>query len=68
LRAQGYNGKVVLLGGRSISSSISQAFRYGVDQVVGGPQWIDEFENLSQVETAIRTALHSAIAARASEL
>ncbi len=68
LRTQGYTGKVVLLGGRSIPSIISQAFRFGVDQVVGGPQWIDESINLSQVETAIQTVLHSAIAARASEL
>lgn len=68
LRTQGYTGKIVLLGGHSISSTISQAFRLGVDQVVGGPQWIDEPSNLSQVETAIQTALHSAIAARASEL
>lgn len=68
LRTQGYKGKVVLLGGRSIPSSISEAFRFGVDQVVGGPQWIDESINLGQIETAIQTVLHSAIEARASEL
>ena len=68
LRAQGYKGKVVLLGGSSIPSIISEAFRFGVDQVVGGPQGIDEPSSLSQVETAIKTVLHSAIAARASEL
>lgn len=68
LRAQGYKGKVVLLGGRSIPSRISEALRFGVDQVVGGPQWIDESINLGQIETAIQTVLHSAIEARASEL
>lgn len=68
LRTQGYKGKVVLLGGRSIPSSISEAFRFGVDQVVGGPQWIDEPINLGQIETAIQTVLHSATEARASEL
>ncbi|GJL68507.1 MAG: hypothetical protein NPIRA06_11420 [Nitrospirales bacterium] len=68
LRTQGYKGKVVLLGGRSIAFSISEAFRFGVDQVVGGPQWIDEPINLGQIETAIQTVLHSAIEARATEL
>jgi len=65
LRTQGYEGKVILLGGSSISSSISQAFRFGVEQVVGGLQWIDDRTNLGQVETAIQNALHAAISARA---
>lgn len=68
LRTQGYQGKVLLLGGRSIPSRISEAFRFGVDQVVGGPGWIDEAKNFAQIETAIQTVLHSAIEARASEL
>ena len=68
LRAQGYQGRVVLLGGSSVSSLISQAFRFGVDQVVGGPRWVGDPINLGQMETAIRTSLHSLIAARALEL
>lgn len=67
LRSEGYKGKVVLLGGRSIPSRISEAFRFGVDQVVGGPQWIDESTNLSQIEAAVQSALHSAIGAPAFE-
>jgi DNA-binding NarL/FixJ family response regulator len=68
LRTQGYKGRVVLLGGSSVSSLISQAFHFGVDQVVGGPHLVGDPINLGQVETAIRTSLHSLIATRALEL
>ncbi|MDT7042390.1 response regulator [Candidatus Nitronereus thalassa] len=68
LRTLGYKGQVVLLGGSSVSSLISQAFRFGVDQVVGGPQRVGDPINLGQVESAIRASLHSLIATRALEL
>jgi len=68
LRAQNYRGKVVLLAGQSISSLISETWHFGVEQVIGGLQGVSESFNLEQVESAIKTALHSEIARRAFEL
>jgi DNA-binding NarL/FixJ family response regulator len=68
LRAQNYKGKVVALAGTSVSSLMSQAFNLGVDQVIGGFQGSGGALNLDQVESAIKTALHSDIAKRAFEL
>ena len=68
LRAQNYQGKVVALAGTSMSSLMSQAFNLGVNQVIGGFQGSGGALNLDQVESAIKTALHSDIAKRAFEL
>ena len=70
LREHGYKGKVIVLAGSSVSSKIPNALRLGIDQVVGGPQWVDGPFNLQfgQIVSAIRTALHSTIAKRAFEL
>ncbi|GJL62708.1 MAG: hypothetical protein NPIRA04_13620 [Nitrospirales bacterium] len=70
LRAHGFKGKVVLLGGSSMSSVISQAHHLKVDQVVGGPQWVDGPATLlcGQVEAAIHATLYASIARHAYEL
>ena len=51
LREQGYGGKIILLGGLSISTEVPQALRCGVEQIIGYPI------ALGQVEGAIRAAL-----------
>ena len=70
LRAHGFKGKVIVLAGSSVSSNIPQAFDLGIDQVIGGPQWVDgPFDlHFGPIESAIRTAIHSSIAKRAFEL
>ena len=68
LRAQNYRGKVVALAGTSVSSLMSQAFKLGVDQVIGGFQGGGGALNFDQVESAIKTALHPDIAKCAYEL
>ena len=37
LRADGYRGKVVVLGGPSVQTMTSQAFRFGASQIMGRP-------------------------------
>ena len=37
LRADGYRGKVVVLGGHSVQSMTSEAFRFGASQIMGRP-------------------------------
>ena len=37
LRAEGYQGKVVVLGGHSVQTMTSEAFRFGASQIVGRP-------------------------------
>ena len=51
LREQGYKGKVILLAGMSVSPSIPEALRLGVDQVMGGGL------SLGSVEWAIQSLL-----------
>jgi len=70
LRAHGFKGKVVLLGGSSMSSVISQAHQLKVDQIVGGPQWVGGSATLlcGQIEAAIHAILHASIALRAYEI
>ena len=51
LRAQGYEGKVILLAGMSVSTEIPKAFYLGVDQVIGSHL------GLGQLESAIRSAI-----------
>lgn len=68
LRAQNYRGKVVALAGTSVSTLMSQAFRLGVDQVIGGFQYTGGTLNVDQVESAIKMTLHSEIAKCAFEL
>ena len=63
LRAHGFRGKVVLLGGSSLSTVIAQAHHFGVHQVVGGTCSVTESttQQIGQIESAIRTALHAAV-------
>ncbi|GJL66680.1 MAG: hypothetical protein NPIRA05_16510 [Nitrospirales bacterium] len=70
LRSHGFRGKVVLLGGSSMSGVISQAHQLGVDQVVGGPQWVDGPATFfcGQIEAAIHATLHASIAVKAYEI
>ena len=70
LRDHGYKGKVIVLAGSSISSKIPNALQLGIDQVIGGPQWVDGPFSLQfgQIVSAIQTAFHSIIAKRAFEL
>lgn len=68
LRAQHYKGKVVALAGTSVSTLMSQAFRLGVDQVIGGLQSTGGILNVDQVESAIKMTLHAEIAKCAFEL
>jgi len=53
LREQGYTGKVILMGGMSVSPMVPEALRLGVDQVIGGES------NLGPLEWAIQSAFHS---------
>ncbi|MDT7042787.1 response regulator [Candidatus Nitronereus thalassa] len=50
LREDGYAGKIILMGGISVSPMISEALRLGVDQVIGGES------NLGPLECAIQSA------------
>lgn len=68
LRAEGFQGKVVLLAGVSTSHLIPQAFQLGVDQVVGACQVSDGEISCDQVDYAIRAALRQHIAERARDL
>lgn len=54
LREQKYTGKVILMGGVSLSRIIPEALRLGVDQVIG---WESD---LGPIECAIQSALESA--------
>ena len=53
LREQGYTGKVILMGGVSVSPMVPEALRLGVDQVIGGES------NLGPLECAIQSAFQS---------
>lgn len=68
LRGQSYGGKVVALAGSSLSSSVAQAFKLGVDQVIGGFHSPGSTLLLDQVESSIKRALQPHIARRAFEL
>lgn len=54
LREEGFRGKVILMGGISVSPMIPEALRLGVDQVIGGDS------NLGPLECAIQAAIQSA--------
>ena len=68
IRTEGYTGKVIVLAGPSSGSILTEIFRLGVDQVIGGPQYSDETINIEHLESTIRTVVHPFIAARAHEL
>ena len=53
LREDGYAGKIILMGGISVSPMISEALRLGVNQVIGGES------NLGPLECAIQSACES---------
>lgn len=57
LRGQGYRGKVILLAGTSVSPLISQAWRLGVDHVIGGFEGPSGHFHLEQIESAIKMLL-----------
>jgi DNA-binding response OmpR family regulator len=68
LRAEGYTGKVVVLAGSSAGTTLSDCWRAGVDQVVGGVQANDGPFDAGHVEVAIRASFQKEIAQRAHEL
>ena len=68
LRAHNYKGKVIVLAGMSLSSLMSEAWHFGVEQIIGEGQAHSESFNFDQIELAIKKALHSSIAKRAFEL
>ena len=51
LRAQGYAGKIIVLGGYSASTEIRQALLLGIDQILGQPV------SYSQLDAAVRVAI-----------
>jgi len=51
LREQGYEGKIILLAGLSVSPLVPEALRFGVERVLGEPL------GLGPLECAIRSAL-----------
>ncbi len=57
IRGAEYQGKVVALGGTSLSNVLSTAQALGLDQVVSGPELNDSTFNLAPLEAAIRAAL-----------
>jgi len=68
LRTEGFRGKVVALTGTSMSPLVPEAYRLGVDQVVGFPKGIDGPISLERIECAIKGAMQSVIAKRAFEI
>lgn len=68
LRAEGFQGRVVVLAGVSAGKAISQAFQLGIDQVVGTCQATDDVIACEQVDHAIRAALRPQISEKASDL
>lgn len=57
IRGAEYRGKVVALGGTSLSTVLSTAQALGVDQVVSGLELNDSTFDLGPLEAAILTAL-----------
>jgi DNA-binding response OmpR family regulator len=51
LRAQGYAGKIIVLGGYSASTEIRQALLLGIDQILGQPV------SYSQLDAAVHVAI-----------
>lgn len=68
LRAEGFQGKVVALSGSSMSRLVPEAYRLGVDQVVGAPKGSDSIGDMEQIECAIRAVIHDLIANRAFDI
>ncbi len=68
LRTEGFKGKVVALTGKSLSPLVPEAYRLGVDQIVGFPKGIDGPISLERIECAIKGAMHALIAKRAFEI
>ncbi len=67
-RAEGYRGKVVVLAGPSTSATLSECWKIGIDQVVGGIQVTDGAFDPGRVEIAIRASFEQEIAQRAHQL
>ena len=79
LREHGYQGRVVVLSGKSMTSVIHDAYPIGIDKVVHVPEEIDGHFKLGELQLAVETCLesdlrperdhlHSRIAKRAHEL
>jgi len=51
LREQGFNGKIILLAGLSVSPLVPGALRFGIERVIGEPL------TLGSLECAIQSAL-----------
>lgn len=68
LRAGGYNGKVVVLGGLGSRATLSKCWQEGVDQVVGGVNSSKGAVDAGQVEAAIRASFRRESTQRAIHL
>ena len=62
VRAEGYRGKVVVLAGPSTSAALSECWKFGIDQVVGGLQATGGAFDPGRVEVAIRAAFEKEVA------
>jgi DNA-binding response OmpR family regulator len=67
-RTDGYRGKVVVLAGPSTSAVLSECWKIGIDQVVGGIQVTGGAFDPGRVEVAIRASFEREIAQRAYQL
>jgi len=68
IRSEGFKGKVIILAGPSSSPLLSEIFRLGADQIIGGPQFSEESINLEHLESTIRSVVRPFITSRAYEL
>jgi CheY-like chemotaxis protein len=57
IREVEYRGKVVALGGTSLSTVLSTAQALGVEQIISGPELNNSTFDLGPLEAAVRAAL-----------
>lgn len=65
-RVEGYRGKVVVLASPSTSAALSECWKMGIDQVVGGIQVTGGAFDPGHVEVAIRASCEKEIVQRDS--
>jgi len=68
LRAQGFTGKILVIAGASVRSSVPEVLRLGADQAIGSPQGSGAPLMSGQVEATIRSFFHKEIEALAYKL
>ncbi|GJL61996.1 MAG: hypothetical protein NPIRA04_06500 [Nitrospirales bacterium] len=68
LRSQGFTGRILIIAGTSVRSSVPEVLRLGADQVIGSPQGSGAPLMSGQVEAAIRSFFHKEIQALAYKL